>query len=175
MEKNARARVLLAVTAVVGGMTGVASAQQTLFSENFDGLTLGPFVSPTESGGNGSDWTDTPPAGWTRDNSGVPAGPPPEFRGFTFLNKDSWVATEGNQERFLFSSGSGTVMVADPDAFDDGTAIEPNLFRALITNPAIPLGGAALNTLDLILHSSISPSDGVVKHVVYTLLHTSVY
>jgi hypothetical protein len=165
VEIHAKRRLVLAVAAVVGGMTGVASAQQTLFSENFDGLTLGPFVSPTETGGNGSDWTDVPPAGWTRDNSGVPEGPPPEFRGFTFMNKDSWVATEGNQERFLFSSGTGTVMVADPDAFDDGTDIDPNLFRALVTTPAIPLAGVSPNTLVLNLNSSFRPYDGMTARV----------
>jgi hypothetical protein len=166
MEKNAKARLLLAVTAVVGGMTGVAGAQQTtLLNQNFDSLPLGPFVSLTESGGNGSDWTDVPPAGWTRDNSGVPAGPPPEFRGFTFLNKDSWVATEGNQERFLFGGGTGTVMVADPDAFDDGTPIEPNLFHPTITTPAIALGGVTPNSLVLNFNSSFRPYDGMIARV----------
>lgn len=166
METHAKRRLVLAVAAVVGGMTGVAGAQQTtLFSQNFDSLPLGPFVSPTEGGGNGSDWTDVPPAGWTRDNSGVPEGPPPEFRGFTFMNKESWVATEGDQERSLFGSGSGTVMAADPDAFDDGTDIDPNLFRATITTPAIPLGGVTPNSLVLNFNSSFRPYDTMTARV----------
>jgi len=166
MEKNAKARLLLAVTAVVGGVTGVASAQQaTLLNQNFDSLPLGPFVSPTETGGNGMDWTDVPPAGWTRDNSGVPEGPPPEFRGFTFMNRDSWIITEGNQERLGFSRGIGTLMIADPDAFDDGTPIEPNLFHPTITTPSIALGGVQANSLVLNFSSSFRPYDGMTARV----------
>ncbi|NES91183.1 alkaline phosphatase family protein, partial [Okeania sp. SIO2B9] len=37
----------------------------TLFTEDFEGLTLEPFVSPTEGGGDGTDFTTTPPEGWT--------------------------------------------------------------------------------------------------------------
>jgi hypothetical protein len=44
---------------LAGGMMFAGSAQaDTLFSEDFNGLTLGPFVSTTESGGDGTDWTD---------------------------------------------------------------------------------------------------------------------
>ena len=35
-----------------------------VFDEDFDSLELGPFVSDSESGGDGTDWTATTPAGW---------------------------------------------------------------------------------------------------------------
>ena len=35
------------------------------FSENFDALTLGPFVSSSEKDGDMTDWTAIPPAQWT--------------------------------------------------------------------------------------------------------------
>src|SRR6478752_264312 len=39
-----------------------------LFSEDFESLPLGPYVSPTEiPAGNGTDWTDVAPPGWDRD------------------------------------------------------------------------------------------------------------
>ena len=66
-----------------------------------------------------------------------------EFFGFTFLNKDSWIATEGNQDRNKFTRGTNTVMVADPDAYDDlGTGIEPDKFNVFIQTPAISLANA---------------------------------
>ena len=34
-----------------------------LFAEDFDGLALGPWVSDSESGGDGTDWTATAPTG----------------------------------------------------------------------------------------------------------------
>ena len=113
-----------------------------LFSENFDGLTLGPFVSSSESGGSGADWTDVPPTGWTRNNMATPEGGPPEFFGFTFLDKNSWIATAGNQDRDDFTKGTGTVMVADPDEYDDdaggGSVLGANQsFNVFLQTPPI--------------------------------------
>jgi len=47
-----------------------------LFAEDFDGLALGPWVSDSESGGDGTDWTATAPTGWvtaTGDGHGATA------------------------------------------------------------------------------------------------------
>jgi hypothetical protein len=135
---------------------------EILFSQNFEGLALSPFISPTEAGGDGTDWTDVPPAGWTRDNPLLPVGPPPEFRGFTFLDIDSWISTEADQARSLFTRGGvgshGTIMVADPDAFDDGTDIDPNLFTAFIRTPAISLSGVRSNSVQITFDSSFRPA-----------------
>jgi len=171
METNAkRARKLFlaiaGVTAGILGSAGSAGATTTvLLSENFDSLPLGPFTSPTETNGSGSDWTGTPPTGWVQDNSGVPAGNPVEFRGFTFMNKNSWVATEGNQNRGDFTKGLNTVMVADPDAFDDGTGIEPGNFNPKITLPPIALSSVTPNTLAMTFNSSFRPYDAMTAKV----------
>ena len=93
-------------------------ALSAVFEEDFEGLTLGPFVSSSESGGDGTDWTDVPPAGWTRDNRTTPTGGPAEFFGWTFLDINSWNDTAG-QDRDDFTLAGGTVMVADGDEYDD--------------------------------------------------------
>jgi hypothetical protein len=113
---------------------------EILLSEDFDALPLGPFVSPTESGGDGADWTDAPPAGWTRDNAQTPIGSPVEFQGWTFLDKQSWIATSGNQARDSFTLGQGAVAVADGDEYDDGTNIDPNRFDVLLATPDLDIG-----------------------------------
>src|SRR2546428_13058735 len=45
-------------------------AVSTIFSENFDGLNYGPNQEETTPGDQV--WTNVPPAGWTKDDTGVP-------------------------------------------------------------------------------------------------------
>ncbi|MCG8511054.1 MAG: hypothetical protein MI741_17675, partial [Rhodospirillales bacterium] len=155
------------------GLAGVAAlaaaavpaAAEYRFAEGFNELTLGPSVSPTEFNGFGpAAWTPTPPTGWTLDNSGMPQTgvAPEEFYGFTFLNKDFWVQTAGNQERDTFARGRGVVMVADSDEFDDGTDVDGadpnfNLFNTFITTPEIDLTGVGANQALLNFDSSFRP------------------
>ena len=85
------------------------------FSENFDSLELGPFVSDSESGGDGTDWTATAPNGWSvvkHEDHGATAGGDivEEFDGWTFLDPVSWNATAG-QERDQFVKGVGVIAV----------------------------------------------------------------
>ncbi|MDQ7249752.1 Ig-like domain-containing protein [Dongia sedimenti] len=124
----------------------------TIFSEDFEGLALQPFVG--ESGGDGTDFTAAPPAGWTHENT-TPAGGPVEYYGWSFFDKNSWINSAGNQGRAGFTKGTGTVMVADPDEYDDGaTDIDPNLFNAHMKTPAIDLTGIAAGTATLTFDSS---------------------
>jgi hypothetical protein len=143
---------------------GPADAQ--LFSENFEGLTLDPFVSVGESGGDGTDWTDIPPAGWSRDNTTTPVGGPIEFFGFTYLDKNSWIATAGNQDRDDFTKGAGTVMVADPDEYDDDAGAgnvlgETQAFNVFMQTPAISLTGVAPGSVVLSFDSSFVPYESM--------------
>lgn len=126
----------------------------TLFSEDFESLPLGPYVSPTESGGDGTDWTDTAPVGWVRDQGTTPVGSPAEFFGWTFHDRQSWINTEGDQRRSEWIGGTGTVMVADPDAYDDGTNIDEGFFNVHITTPAISLTGIVSNSVTINFDSS---------------------
>ncbi|MGD9637086.1 MAG: lysyl oxidase family protein, partial [Pirellulales bacterium] len=142
-----------------------AVASQSLYVQNFDGLTLGPNVD--ESLANAHAWTDTPPAGWTMNDSGVPfltstTRGVTEWKGWSFANKTWWSATAGNQGRGDFALGQGTVAVADPDEWDDkGNPINGSPFggyyNAFMTTPAISLSGASAGSVKLSFDSSWLP------------------
>jgi MYXO-CTERM domain-containing protein len=132
--------------ALTGGATTPLSAATLSFTD-FEGLALTPYVSPTETGkGDGTDWTSTLPAGWTMTFTG-PLGDPLEFQGWRVMDVDSWVATEGNQDRGLWTRGGvgahGSVLVADGDAYDDGTNIDTGLMNTFARTPAVDLSGLA--------------------------------
>jgi hypothetical protein len=132
-----RVAALAATLLLASGATRTEGV--VLFSEDFEGLPLGPTVSPTEVFGQAV-WTDVPPAGWYRDNTTTPAGPPAEFFGWTFVNRDWWIATAVDQARSSFTKGEGTIAVADPDEYDDGTDVDPTGFNVVLVSPVIPLG-----------------------------------
>ena len=159
-SSNVMKKLSIAAATIVALGTGNMASAAILFSEDFENLPLDPFISPSESGGDGTDFTAIPPSGWVKDNTTTPAGGPSEFFGFTFLDKNSWINTAGNQGRNQFTLGSGTVMVADPDEYDDIGNIDPNRYNAFITTPSISLNGIDANTVVLEFHSSFRPYDG---------------
>ncbi len=133
----------------------VTGELQPIFAENFDSLELGPFVSDSESGGDGTDWTATTPAGWVMalgEDHGPTAGGDDvvEFDGWTFLDPVSWNATAG-QDRAQFTKGSGAIAVADSDEYDDKADAK---FNASLSTPEISLLGVKENTLVLRYDSS---------------------
>jgi hypothetical protein len=128
---------------------------QPIFAENFDSLELGPFVSDSESGGDGTDWTATAPEGWVQakgDDHGPTAGGDVavEFDGWTFLDPVSWNATAG-QARAEFTKGTGVVAVGDSDEYDDKADAK---FNASLSTPAIDISGAPAGSLLLTYDSS---------------------
>jgi hypothetical protein len=147
---NFAQKLSVLVLAAAAGQTSAA----ILLSEDFESLPLSPYVSPTESGGDGTDWTNIPPVGWTRDQTTTPVGSPIEFYGWTFHDRQSWINTEGDQERSAWTTGVGTVMVADPDAYDDGTNVDESLYNVNILTPAINLAGLVANSVLISFDSS---------------------
>lgn len=152
------------------------AAVTVLFSENFDGLPLTDSVdegvpAPVGDGGGTSAadvWTNVPPAGWTDNDFGVPGitNPPDnngvfEWAGWNFADRDWWVTTAGDQRRSEFVKASGTIMVADPDEWDDAPhpGGPPNgpWYNTFISTPAIPLIDVASNSLTLAFDSSWRP------------------
>lgn len=133
-----------------------------LLSENFEGLPLVPYASPTESGGDGTDWTNVPPTGWVRDQGTTPVGNPVEFFGWTFHDRNSWTITEGDQLRSAWVGGSGTVMVADPDAYDDGTNVDETLYNVNILTPVISLTDVAANSVLIAFDSSFRAEEPMI-------------
>ena len=148
--QNTCALLLIAVLS----FSAAHSPAATLLSEDFESLALRPYVSPTESGGDGTDWTDIAPAGWVRDQGTTPVGNPVEFYGWTFHDRQSWTNTEGDQLRSAWIEGVGTVMLADPDAYDDGTNVDEMLFNANILTPVISLSGVLANSVRIAFDSS---------------------
>jgi hypothetical protein len=156
---------------------GHASAE-VLFSENFDGLVLQEPVSNSENFDFGEVWTDVPPTGWVRDNDDTPEPDPDdpdigpdEFYGFTFVDAAWWVATADDQQRSLFTSADGIIMVADPDEYDDQGKLDgrdldegggvgfPDAMNVFITTPAVSLSGFDRKTAQLTFDSSFRPYD----------------
>ena len=119
---------------------------------------------------NPEDFTAEGPEGWTRDNSKLLEGGSAEYNGWTWLNKEFWVAQQGDQNRTNFELGEGTMLVADPDAHDDfidngghqGAAClavqeigpECGLFTASVSTPQINLRNVEENTAVLEFASS---------------------
>jgi hypothetical protein len=146
-----------------------------LWTENFDGLAFGPPQEETTPGDHV--WTNVPPAGWVKDDTGVPGynNPPDnngvtEWIGWTFPQRDWWATAAADQTRTQFKRASGGIMVADDDEWDDQAHpgdtdyLANELYNAKITSPSIPLTGGVAGTYSIELDSSWRPEgfdDGV--------------
>ncbi|MHC4586509.1 MAG: hypothetical protein ACYS3N_18410, partial [Planctomycetota bacterium] len=103
-----------------------------LFAEDFEGLVLGPNIDETLAGD--AVWTDTPPEGWTIDESSIPGigmdetDGVTEWAGWAFTDKAWWTEAAEDQGRSLFELGSGTVAVADPDEWSDDERLPIPIF-----------------------------------------------
>lgn len=158
-------RALMTAGLLAASVANRAAGDVTLFSENFDQLTLGPNVNETLA--NPTAWTQTPPAGWTVNDFGVPTVGIPsrgvkEWEGWSFANKNWWVEAAGDQNRGQFTLGSGTVAVADPDEWEDrGSPVNgsPALgyFNALMRTAPISLAGTPVGAARLSFASSWRP------------------
>ncbi|MHC4229283.1 MAG: hypothetical protein ACYSW0_17790, partial [Planctomycetota bacterium] len=157
-----------AVHRQIWGMNGLVlelDPTVVLFAEDFEGLPLGPNVDEALAGD--AVWTDTPPEGWTVDESGIPGiGAPAtdgvtEWAGWAFADKAWWIEAAEDQDRSLFELGSGTVAVADPDEWDDADRlpipISADPYDTWLTTPAIDIFGLEAGTLKLKFDSSWRP------------------
>ncbi|HUF64213.1 MAG TPA: LamG-like jellyroll fold domain-containing protein [Verrucomicrobiales bacterium] len=133
-----------------------------LYSQDFDRTFLRPNVDETLHGDRV--WgKDPPPPGWSIDDSGVAGIDEPglgttEWRGWSFANKDWWIAASGDERRSEFSRASGTIAVADPDEWDDrGQPTDFGTFNSFLSTPEIPVGAFAGASVDLSFDSSFRP------------------
>nr|MCU0720039.1 Ig-like domain-containing protein [Pirellula sp.] len=122
-----------------------------LLSETFDLLPLGPFI--LETGGDGTDFTKTPPLLYQVDNSLMPGGSTSEFDGWSFMDKNSWIAASDDKSGSIFTRGTGTVAVADPDEWADRPR-NPGQFNSFLVTAPIDLSTVANGTLSLEFDSS---------------------
>ena len=146
----------------------VAGLRASLFSENFEGLVLGPNVEEGITTGSGGAkpnvWTKTPPAGWSIDDSGVPGvgtdqDGVTEWAGWSFANREWWASTAGDQRRTEFKKGTGAVAIADSDEWDDIKPHAAGNMATRMTTTAINITGEAANTLYLKFDSSWRPEE----------------
>jgi Lysyl oxidase len=159
--------ISLTILAFMGStFTPDTSAGSTLYKQDFEGLSLGPNVDEMQYP-NSHAWTDTPPPGWSVDDSGVPfltssTRGVTEWKGWSFTDKAWWALSAGDQGRANFTLGQGTVAVADPDEWDDKggpitSAPFGGYYKALMTTPAISLFDVAPGTAKLRFDSSWLP------------------
>ncbi len=140
---------------------------QTVFSEDFDGLLLDPaidenFGSCTTTLGNRV-WSETPPAGWTLDDSGVPGvgtgnDGVTEWVGWAFTDPAWWTFVAADQQRSAFTKASDTIAVADPDEWDD-LPHDSGTYNAFMTTAPISLGHIIPGSLRIRFDSSWRPED----------------
>jgi hypothetical protein len=142
-------------------VSGLPREKVLAFYEDFEGLELGPNVDEQLAGDEV--WTDTPPVGWTVDESGIAGiGDPAtdgvtEWAGWAFTDKAWWTETAGDQNRSQFELGSGTVAVADPDEWDDADHPGPNSdnpYDTWLSTPEIDISDFKAGTLQLKFDSS---------------------
>lgn len=155
---------------------GTASLEYADVAENpggrfdFDNEIPGADEWAAENDENPFDWSDVGPDGWTRDTSDLIEGGAQEYNGWTWLNKEFWIAEQGDQSRTEYELAEGTVLVADPDAHDDYVdnggfdqaacltvlefGAECGLFTASVDTPPISLAGVTENTATLQFASS---------------------
>ncbi|PYK99326.1 MAG: hypothetical protein DME19_09025, partial [Verrucomicrobia bacterium] len=135
--------------------------------EDFEKLVLGASVDPALGGEPNTEtnvWTQTPPPGWTIDNSRMPpqsdpASGRPEWEGWSFADWKWWWSEVDNQNRSLFVKARGAIAIADDDEWDDfgGPVRNRGYFNSFLSTPSISLAGVAPNTLTLRFDSSWRP------------------
>jgi hypothetical protein len=156
------------------------AAATTVWSEDFEGValgdsvnerkitTLGAKVTAVNNDPNTSprpnSFTDTPPAGWTRDNSGInPAAIGNnnegvyEWEGWNFADRDFWLfASQGDAASF--TKASGPFAIADSDEFSDlgNSALNRPMSTALST-PTMNIASIPAGELMLAFDSAWRP------------------
>jgi hypothetical protein len=137
-----------------------------VFTEDFEGLPLGPNVDETVSGDEV--WTKTAPEGWTLDDSGVPGLDEPdngvaEWAGWSFADNDWWASVD-DQRRSEFELAIGTVAVADSDEYDDkGNPV--GTYNTFMSTPPIDISGLEAGSAKLTFDSSWRPESSQTASV----------
>ena len=136
------------------------------YYEDFEEVELGPNVDEGIPTPVDNVWTNQPPAGWSIENMVPGQDEDNDFNGVTewigwsFTNKDWWVGVAGDQDRSTFTLGQGTVMVADPDEWDDAAhpdSASEGWYNTYISTSEISLEGVDANSVKLKFDSSWRP------------------
>ncbi|MCY2976634.1 MAG: Ig-like domain-containing protein [Planctomycetota bacterium] len=138
-----------------GGPT-VKTAGATTLVQDFEFIPLSPFTLPIPADrGDGTDFSLTPPLNWTVDNTQLPTGGLEPYRGWSVIDKNSWIREAGGQSRDAFTRGVGSVGLGDPDQFDDAANGGP--FNSKFISRPIKLEGVTPGSVVLEFDSSFRP------------------
>lgn len=145
----------------------------TVWSEDFEGVALGPSVNERETQGKvtvvattpntlpvQNAFTHTPPAGWNVDNSaGLPGIGDPnrgveEWEGWSFTRPAFWLFAD-TQGRQNFTKGTGVIAVADPDEWDDlGDPESLGTYNTYLVTPVLDISSVPAGMLSVKFDSS---------------------
>ena len=149
--------ILVALVTIASGL----NADDVAPIDDFEGLNMLPFTVVTGAG-DGTDWTDQIP-NWTIDNS-LQTGTTSElaYAGWTAMDIDSWIDEQGSQigrDTFVGSGTNNTILVADPDAWDDYTSgADTNGYNSFITKE-YDLTGFDESTLSITMDYQFATED----------------
>ncbi|XOV70245.1 MAG: immunoglobulin domain-containing protein [Verrucomicrobiota bacterium] len=148
-----------------GEQTAEHAFDAAIYYEDFESVVLGP--NEDESLESDTAWSRKGPEGWGDvDDSGVPGAGDDEtdgvteWAGWSFADKDWWIEAAGDQRRSEFVLATGTVMVADPDEWDDqphADSAENGWYETYVTTPEISLAGVAPRSAYIQFASSWRP------------------
>jgi len=147
----------------VGAKSFSKQFKPALLFEDFEQLVLGTNVQEGLPTVYTNVWTKSPPPGWSIDDSGVPGvgdllnDGVTEWAGWSFASNGFWGVVTDNQDRQLFTYGSGTVAVADGDEWDDAAHPLTNYFSTILKTAPINISGVAAGTIFMKFDSSWRP------------------
>ena len=128
--RSSLASKLTASLAIALGITATnLMAVDEVGFDDFEGLTLGPYIyenSNVAPGADGTDYTLDLPTGWVRDNSllTAPSGEGPWWDGGVVHDMSSWSSHDFQLRTTSGALGArnsrNSVVVFDPDEWDDG-------------------------------------------------------
>ncbi len=154
----------------LSGYTPARAEETTIFSEDFEGLPLGPSVEERNTTGKQNVWTHTPPSGWSVDRSGVPGvyadsanNGVIEWFGWCFADRDFWMQSDF-QNREQFTNAGGILAVADSDEWDD-QGHPGGSYNTYLRSPHIVISGVKQNTMSLSFDSSWRPEGNQTANV----------
>jgi hypothetical protein len=136
--------------------TSACAVRQTLFSEDFSSVVLGPNVNETLAGT--AVWSANFPTGWIVDRSAMPSGGVTEWRGWSVADRPWWAQAAQDQGRSGFTKATGAAAIADPDEWFD-LATGPGTFRSSIVTPAINISSADPSDVRVYFDSSWRPEN----------------
>ncbi|MGG7510451.1 alkaline phosphatase family protein [Plantibacter sp. YIM 135249] len=102
-------------------------------------------------------WTHDAPAGWSIDNSRMPAGGTTEWSGWAFTTDEFWTNTDLGQGRETSVRNRDVFAVADSDEWDD-VAHDAGPFDSTLLTPAYPISGTGEAMLSFATNYREDPS-----------------